>query len=60
VLSFVFSDRGVEISAGDVDVLTNLQHHDGDAGVLTQGHHLRSRNFGVFQNLIEDDYAKRR
>ena len=46
--------RRVQVAAGDVQVLSDLQEHDGEAGVLAERHAGFAGQFGVLEQLVED------
>jgi hypothetical protein len=43
-----------------VNILPHLEHDDRYAGVLAERHHLRPRDLGVLQDLVEDDHTQGR
>ena len=51
-------DRGLQVAADQVHVLPDLQEHDGEAGVLAQGHVGVTGETGVLEQLSEDVLAR--
>src|SRR5262249_25522845 len=49
-----------EVAAGDVRVLAKLEHHNSDACVLAERHHLAPGDLGVLDDLVQHQQPERR
>ena len=53
-LSHTFVDSFVKVTAGDMNILSQLHEHHGKAGVLAHGKVTLVSDPGIFQELVEN------